>query len=346
MVSHRDETSITTTAAESDRVDQRLHELYDRHRASIDDRVAQYYEPGRGYFEPESTIDGPNDFGLALASLDGEVHCAGDADMPFAIQSISKVFAYLLVLADHGREYVMTRVGVEPSGDSFNSIVFDSRSRRPYNPMVNAGALVTADLVGGHDLAAKRGRILSIVRRCAANPTIDVDWDVFEREIHSDDRNRATAYLLRSQDMIDGEVEDVLSLYLQQCSMTVTSRDLAIMAATFANGGVNPVSGERVAERRHVRDVLSVMYTCGMYDFAGEWAFDVGVPAKSGVSGGIMAAVPGKLGIGVYSGGLDVHGNSVRGIEVCQEITGRLGLHLFASDEDDAMLGERDPDPT
>jgi glutaminase len=138
--------------------------------------------------------------------------------------------------------------------------------------------------------------------------------------------------------MLGGDVEEILTLYLQQCSIRVTCRDLAMMGATLANGGVNPVTGERVLARERVRDVLSVMYTCGMYDFAGEWAFEIGVPAKSGVSGGILAAVPGKMGIAVFSPGLDAFGNSVRGIRVCREISGRLGLHTFADETEDTLL--------
>jgi len=152
------------------------------------------------------------------------------------------------------------------------------------------------------------------------------------------DRNRAIAYLMRSQGMLEGDVEETLELYLRQCSITVTCRDLAVAGATLANGGVNPVTGERVLGRARVRGVLSVMYTCGMYDFAGEWAFEVGVPAKSGVSGGILAAVPGKMGIAVLSPGLDEYGNSVRGTRVCREMSVRLGLHTFAAESEDEIL--------
>ena len=137
----------------------------------------------------------------------------------------------------------------------------------------------------------------------------------------------------------EGNAEEILAVYLQQCSVMVTCRDLAVMAATLANGGVNPITGDQVCTRPSVRDVLTVMYTCGMYDFAGEWAFEVGIPAKSGVSGGILSPILGKLGIGVYSPGLDVHGNSIRGVRVCREMSTRLGLHVFATEEEDAMLG-------
>jgi glutaminase len=143
--------------------------------------------------------------------------------------------------------------------------------------------------------------------------------------------------------MLAGDVEAILALYLRQCSVQVTCRDLAVTAATLANGGVNPLTGERALPLRRVRDVLSVMHTCGMYDAAGQWAFDIGVPAKSGVSGGILVVVPGKGGIGVFSPGLDSYGNSVRGIRVCQEISERLGLHVFATEAEDALLGPMEP---
>lgn len=322
-------------------VDERLQELYQRARGPIEGQEARYYEPGRGYHGPEEADGRESTFGVAMVGLEGDVHGAGAWEQPFAVQSISKVFAYLLALEDHGRDAVLRRVSVEPSGDSFSSIVFDEASRRPYNPMVNAGALVTADLVRGTGTVDAAGeRILTLMRRHAGNEHLHVDEDVYARELKGADRNRATAYLLRSEDMIEGEAEDVLALYLRQCSVAVTCRDLAVMAATLANGGVNPVTGMRACERRHVRDVLTVMYTCGMYDYAGEWAFDVGVPAKSGVGGGIVVPIPGKLGLAVFSPALDSHGNSIRGVEVCQEISDRLGLHVFASDEEDAVLGD------
>lgn len=327
-------------------IDERLEELYRRHRGLLDDRVARYYQPGEGYLEAESLGDEAGTFGLAMAGLNGEVHGAGAWEVPFALQSISKVFAYLLALEDHGRDHVMTRVGVEPSGERFSAIVFDEDARRPYNPMVNAGALVTADLVLGADVEERAERIVALMRRHAGNDDLAVDPDTYRRETEDADRNRGTAYLLRSEGMIEGDPEDALDVYLRGCSVTVTCRDLAVMAATLANGGLNPVTGERACGRRHIRDVLTVMYTCGMYDFAGEWAFEVGVPAKSGVSGGILAPIPAKLGLGTFSPGLDVHGNSVRGVDVCREISGRLGLHVFAAEAEDAVLGGAGPHPT
>ena len=320
-------------------VDERLEELYRRHLIVGEDSVASYYESGRGYSEPEFAAEERERFSICVVRTDGEVLHVGDHDRPFALQSISKVFVYGLALADHGRDSVLKHVGVEPSGDAFNSIVFDERNNRPYNPMVNAGALVTTDLVQGRDPAEKLERILDTLRIYAGNESLAVDEDTFEAEMRTADRNRATAYLMRSNGMLSGDVEAILALYLRQCSVRVTCQDLAVMSATLANGGVNPLTGGRALPLHHVREVLSVMHTCGMYDAAGQWAFDVGVPAKSGVSGGIMAVVPGKGGIAVFSPGLDAHGNSVRGIGVCREISERLGLHVFATEAEDALLG-------
>ena len=325
------------------RVTQRLEELYRRHLSLHEGEVVGYYAPGIGYHKLEEIVESEHKrFAICLATTDGEIFYAGDHDRPFALQSISKVFVYGLALEDHGRDYVLKRVGVEPSGDAFNSIVFDERNNRPYNPMVNAGALATTDLVEGEDPAEDLERILGVLRRYAGDENLKVDEDVFALEMGSADRNRATSYLMRSYGMVSHNVEENLALYLRQCSVCVTSRDLAMMAATLANGGVNPVTEERALASRYVRDVLSVMYSCGMYDFAGQWTYRVGIPAKSGVSGGILAVVPGKLGIGVFSPGLDVHGNSVRGLNGCEEISERRGLHVFADDTEDALLGPID----
>ena len=175
---------------------------------------------------------------------------------------------------------------MEPSGDAFNSIVFDERNNRPYNPMVNAGALATTALVeeagGAYTAGQPLERILGALRRYAGNYSLEVDEDTFEAEMRSADRNRATAYLMRSDRMLAGDVEGILALYLRQCSVRVTCRDLAMMAATLANGGANPTTGERALAPRYVRDVLSVMHTCGMYDFAGSGRTVWASPPRAG----------------------------------------------------------------
>jgi glutaminase len=324
-------------------IQERLEGLYERHRPVDEEHLHGYYESRRGYYPPEEAGPERDRFAICLASVDGEVYRAGDHDHPFPLQSVSKVFAYGLALSDHRREDILARVGVEPSGDAFNSIVFDERHKRPHNPMVNAGALVTSDLVGGASTERKMERLLGLMRVLAGDDGLEVHDATFRREMRTADRNRATAYLMRAERMLDGDVEDLLALYLRQCSVHVTCEQLAVMAATLANGCSNPVTGARALPRRRVRDLLSVMYTCGMYDAAGQWAYEIGVPAKSGVSGAILAVVPGKLGIAVYSPGLDVYGNSVRGVAVCKEMSARLGLHVFATEEEDAVLGPGTP---
>jgi glutaminase len=333
------------SAEVTERVDARLGELY-RHCEPLEDReVAAYYDPvgGRGYYAPELAGDERDTFGICLATVGGDVFEAGDFDVPFAMQSVSKVFAYALALADHGRDAVLQRVGVEPSGDPFNGIVFDEANKRPYNPMVNAGAMVTTDLVKGVTPDEQLSRILALLRLASGNDGLEVDRPTYEGELGISDRNRAIAYLMRSQGMLEGDVESILGLYLKQCAVSVTCRDLAVMGATLANGCTNPLNGDYVLPRERGRDVLSVMHTCGMYDAAGSWAFDVGVPAKSGVGGAILTVVPGKGGIAVYSPGLDVYGNSVRGVAVCRELSSRLGVHIFATEEEDALLGPATP---
>jgi glutaminase len=322
----------------SRQVDERLDELHRRHLEVEDDAVASVYRPGQGLVDPSEAGDDDGRFGICFVSVDGDVHGVGDFELPFALHSISKVFTYGLALQDHGRERVLERVGVKPSGDAFNALEFDTRNNRPHNPMVNAGALATTDLVKGADVAERIERVVDAQRRYSGNDDLAVDEETYEAELKTADRNRATAYLMRSEGMLDGDVEATLELYLRQCSVSVTCRDLAVMAATLANACVNPITGERTLQSEHVRDVLSIMYTCGMYDFAGEWAYEVGVPAKSGVSGGILAVIPGKGGVGVYSRGLDRYGNSVRGTRVCTDVSDGLGLHVFAPEGEDSLL--------
>jgi glutaminase len=194
--------------------------------------------------------------------------------------------------------------------------------------MVNAGAIAAASLVKGDGPTERLGHVLEAFQRYAGRP-LGVDMAVFTSERATGHRNRAIAYLMRNFDMIDDPVEESLDLYFKQCAILVTCRDLAVMAAAVANRGVNPITGERAIAPEYVRDLLSIIYTCGMYDYAGEWAYRVGLPAKSGVGGGIMAVSPGQAGIGIFSPLLDEHGNSVRGIRVCEELSDRFGLHIF-----------------
>lgn len=277
---------------------------------------------------PELGRADPDAFGIAIATVDGQVYSTGDAVLPFTIQSVSKPFMYGYALREHSRDTVLSQVGVEPTGEAFNSIILDDAHNRPFNPMVNAGAIAVAELMRGEDMAERERNMLALFGQFAGRP-LEIDQAVFRSEHATGHRNRAIAYMMLNSRMIRRHPEEVLDLYFKQCSVQVTARDLAVMAATLANQGVNPVTGEKVLKTQHVRDVLTLMHSCGMYNYAGQWAFEVGIPAKSGVSGGIIAVIPGQLGIGVYSPRLDQHGNSIRGVRVCREISDEFGLHVF-----------------
>lgn len=301
-------------------------------QAYLEDLHAELRGVGEGQvasYIPELARANPDWFGICVATVDGRVYAVGDCDQTFTIQSVSKPFMYGLALEDNGRAEMLARVGVEPTGDAFNAIVLDESTNRPYNPMVNAGAIAVAGLVKGDDPTERLNRTLAMFE-CYAGRPILMDASVFTSERTTGHRNRAIAHLMRNFGMIGERIDDILDLYFQQCSLLVTCRDLALMGATLANGGAHPITGARALDRRYVGDVLSVMYTCGMYDFSGEWAYEVGLPAKSGVGGGIVAVVPGRLGIGVFAPPLDARGNSVRGVRACSAISERYGLHIFA----------------
>lgn len=247
-----------------------------------------------------------------------------------------------MALEDNGRDATIARVGVEPSGDPYNSLTFDEEHNRPYNPMINSGALVATSLVHGRNRDEKVQRIVERMRIYAGNPDLHVDEQLLAYEQVSNDRNLGTSYIMRSLGMLDGDIEENINVYLSACSVKVTARDLANMGATLGNGGVNPLTGERALAREQVRDVITVMLMCGMYNAAGEWAYDVGIPAKSGVSGGILTVIPNHFGGAFFSPGLDSHGNSVRGINLCRDLSTRFGLHVYA-DPEEAMFGRVDP---
>ena len=284
------------------------------------------------HYIPELGKADGDHFGISLATLDGHVYEVGDTRVPFTIQSISKAFVFALALDILGAERVENAIGVEPSGDPFNSIRLNA-DNHPFNPMVNAGAIACSGLI----VEAKGGAAFDTIRDALgrfAGRKLDVDEAVFASESATGDRNRAIGYLLRTSRVIRNDVAAVLEVYFRQCSVLVTARDIAIMAATLANRGVNPVTGEQVATPYAISRTLSVMTSSGMYDFAGEWIYRVGIPAKSGVGGGILAALPARLGLGSYSPRLDSHGNSVRGIKVCEALSAHYDLHMLNRSDD------------
>jgi len=279
---------------------------------------------------PELAEVDPERLGASIAMVDGELYASGDTDSLFTIQSISKPFVYALALADRGFERVLDKVGVEPSGEPFNEISLEDSSGRPLNPMINAGAITTHSLVGTETMnrAERMERVISGLSAFAGR-SLEVDEAVYSSEIEHAHRNLAIAHMLRSHDILTENPTGVVEGYTRQCSLLVTVQDLAMMAATLANYGIQPVTGEQVVPKTVVRQVLSVMFTCGMYNAAGDWATQVGIPAKSGVGGGIIGAVPGQLGLATFSPRLDVHGNSVRGVSLFERFSSDMGMHVM-----------------
>jgi glutaminase len=281
---------------------------------------------------PELSKADPDRFGISLATLDGHVYEVGDTRAPFTIQSMSKPFVFALALDSLGAARVENVIGVEPSGDPFNSIRLNAENH-PFNPMVNAGAIACSGLIHEAKGTSAFEHIRHELSRFAGRD-LGVDEAVYASESATGDRNRAIGYLLRTNSVIQDNVASVLEVYFRQCAILVTARDIAIMAATLANRGINPVTGEQVATPYAIARTLSVMTSSGMYDYAGEWIYRVGIPAKSGVGGGILAALPARLGLGSYSPRLDRHGNSVRGIKVCEAISAHYDLHMLNRSDD------------
>lgn len=277
---------------------------------------------------PELAKVDPDSFGISIATNNGKLFSIGDVETTFTIQSISKAINYCIALELLGKKAVLERVGVEPSGDRFNAIEFDPRTLRPYNPMVNAGAITIAALLYDH-LGSEAYEYILDRFSLAAGRQLKLDEGVYRSELSTGHRNRAIGHLLLSTQAIEEPVDAALDLYFRQCSISVSATDLAVIGATLANLGQNPVTGKQVFDMTAVRNTLSVMFTCGMYDYSGNWAHDVGLPAKSGVGGGILGIVNRQLGIGTFSPRLDFNGNSVRGIASFKILSDEFGLHTF-----------------
>ncbi len=297
-----------------------INELHSRLRHNHDGEVATYI--------PELGKANPDWFGICIVTADGTIYEAGDTAQTFTIQSISKPLNYGIALEDKGQPEVLKKIWMEPTGEAFNSISLQPGTGRPLNPMINAGAIATTGLVKGDSTAEKIARITEIFSTYAGRP-LEIDDTVYRSESETGHRNRAIGHMLRNFDILTVDPTPTLEAYFMQCSVLVHCRDLAVMAATLANGGVNPFTGRRAVAGEYVENILSVMGSCGMYDAAGAWIYQVGIPAKSGVAGGILAVLPGQLGIGVFSPRLDAQGNSVRGIAACRELSQKFNLHLF-----------------
>ncbi|MFR1708332.1 MAG: glutaminase A [Clostridium sp.] len=279
---------------------------------------------------PELAKANPQALGIWVTNLGGEEYFAGDWDVKFTIQSISKVITLMLAILDNGTEYVFTKVGMEPTESGFNSItnLEVHEQKQPLNPMINAGAIATVSLINGETAEDKINRILTFTRKITGNEDIGINYNAYESEKKTGDRNRALAYYMKGNGIIEGDVDEILDVYFKACSMEITCKDIARIGAMLANDGVL-LTNERIISREVCRIVKTIMVTCGMYDASGKFAVHIGIPAKSGVGGGIMAAVPRRMGIGVVGPALDAKGNSIGGIKILERLSHELDLSIF-----------------
>lgn len=279
---------------------------------------------------PELANVNPATLGVSLVDTEGKTYSAGDYTSKFTMQSITKVITLMLALMEKGFAEVFNHVGMEPTGDPFNSIIRleTIKPAKPLNPMINAGAIATVSLLSGNG-EERINKILELVRRMSGNSSIQFNEKVYRSELQTGDLNRSLAYFMRNYRVIKGDVAEHLDVYFKQSSIEVTVKDIAQMAAVMANDGIDLVTGERIIPKETVRIAKTFMVTCGMYNASGEFAINVGVPAKSGVGGGIMAVAPHKYGIGVVGPALDEKGNSIAGLKILQSLSKELNLSIF-----------------
>ena len=313
----------TGTLPRREQVEDLVTEAYERYRSNLDGAVADYI--------PVLAEASPNLFGISVVGARGGHVDIGDADTAFSIQSVSKPFVFALVCDTIGYDAARLRLGVNSTGFPFNSLMaVELNDRRTMNPLVNPGAIATTSLVPGDTAAEKWQAIQSRLSRFAGRE-LSVSQEVYASEAATNQRNHGIAHLLASYDRIYFDPDEATDVYTRQCSLEVTVHDLAVMGATLCNGGVNPVTGDRVVGPGVCRRVLAVMATAGLYELSGDWLYEIGMPGKSGVSGGIVTVSPGKGGLATFSPPLDEAGNSVRGQLVTKYLAERLGLNLFAS---------------
>jgi glutaminase len=292
--------------------------------ADLDDGQVADYIPALASVDPAL-------FGISVVGVEGGVVSVGDAGHPFSLQSVSKPFVFALVLQELGAERARELLGVNSTGLPFNSVMaVELNDDRTMNPMVNAGAIATTSLVPGATAEEKWDAVLDGLSRFAGH-RLEIDEEVYASESATNLRNQGIAHLLESYGRVYSDPDEATDVYTRQCSVRVTAEDLAVMGATLADGGVNPVTGEQVVDAVHCTHVLAVLATAGLYERTGDWLYDIGLPGKSGVSGGIVTMAPGKGGLATFSPRLDAAGNSVRGQAVTRHLSRRLGLNLFAS---------------
>jgi glutaminase len=314
----------TGSLPRADAVRALVDDAYARHRPNTAGRPSDVY-PALARVEPDR-------FGIAVVSVGGDVHDVGDAGVEFTVMSVAKPFVFAIVCDALGPDEVQRRIGVNATGLPFNAVeAVARRADGRTNPMVNPGAIATTSLVGG---AAPDERWEAIRRGVSAfaGRELALDDEVYASASATNVRNRELVGALAERGALRGDPEEALDLYTRQSSLAVTARDLAAMGATLADGGVNPLTGERVVGPSAARHTLAVMATAGLYETSGDWLYDVGLPGKSGIGGGIVTVSPGKGGLGAFSPRLDEAGNSVRGQLVARDLSRALGLDLFASE--------------
>ena len=279
---------------------------------------------------PELAKVNPALFGIAIVTVTGEIKSIGDANIPFAIESVSKPFVYGLALQDNGEKLVTDEVGLNATGLPFNSVLaIEQRPKHTQNPMVNAGAIQVNALIKGNDSKKKWQRVLNMMQQ-ASDGKLYLGNAVYQSEMATNQHNRAIAELLNSYGMMRSDSVDAVDRYTKACSVMVTARELAIMGATLANKGINPITHQRIFSQKIVQDILAQMVVSGLYENSGAWFWMVGIPSKSGVGGGILAVVPDKMAIVVFSPPVDESGNSVRGQQVIKDLSVRWKLHLLS----------------
>lgn len=280
---------------------------------------------------PELSKGDPDVLGVYVYDMNGNEYFAGDYDVKFTMQSISKIVSFMCALMDNNLEKLFRKISVSPTAEGFNSIVNleTKNAHKPLNPMINCGAIATISMVKGTTPEDKFNRIYNFIKKITNNSDIKVNYNVYDSEKSTGDRNRALAYYMKSTRIIEDNVEEILDVYFKLCSIEVTCKDIACIGTMLANDGVMPYSGEKVITKEIAKIVKAVMSTCGMYDASGEFAISVGLPAKSGVSGGIVAVAPKKMGIGVIGPSLDKQGNSIAGIRLLEELSSSMELSIF-----------------
>lgn len=279
---------------------------------------------------PQLACANSNNLAIAITSLNGEVYAAGDSEVKFTIQSISKVILLATALNEAGFDKVFEKVGMEPTGDPFNSILrLESMMKKPLNPMINAGAIAITTCITGQNKKERFEKIFSTAKLLFDDENLTYDKYVFQSEKQTGNKNRSLAYMMKSNGVFDGDVEEHLDIYFKTCSILANCKQISFLGAVLANGGICPKTKRQLLAPFIVKVICSLMTTCGMYDASGEYAIRVGIPSKSGVGGGIMAAAIGKMGIGTFSPALDNKGNSFCGIKAMEYLSSKLGLSIF-----------------